>query len=129
MNTIAEIRRRHLVSRESISSIARDLGLSRPRVRKHCQTHREPVYRRQKQPTSMQGAFEQTLESWLTTERLLPKAQRRTARRLFEGLQAEVRWSRKIGQLVKLGSAQKENEPDDEHTGAIQRGFQSESCS
>ena len=29
------------------------------------------------------------LETWLRTERLLPKAQRRTARRLFEGLQAE----------------------------------------
>jgi transposase len=37
----------------------------------------------------MLGGFQATLESWLTTERLLPKAQRRTARRLFEGLQAE----------------------------------------
>ena len=37
----------------------------------------------------MLGAFETTLESWLRTERLLPKRQRRTARRLFEGLQAE----------------------------------------
>ncbi len=37
----------------------------------------------------MLGAFQETLETWLRTERLLPKAQRRTARRLFEGLQAE----------------------------------------
>jgi transposase len=37
----------------------------------------------------MLGAFEKTLEAWLRTERLLPKRQRRTARRLFEGLQAE----------------------------------------
>ena len=37
----------------------------------------------------MLGAFQETLETWLHTERLLPKAQRRTARRLFEGLQAE----------------------------------------
>jgi len=32
MDLIAEIRRRHLVSKESISSIARDLNLSRPTV-------------------------------------------------------------------------------------------------
>lgn len=37
----------------------------------------------------MLGAFQEKLELWLRTERLLPKAQRRTARRLFEGLQAE----------------------------------------
>ena len=37
----------------------------------------------------MLGAVQQTLETWLRTERALPKAQRRTARRLFEGLQAE----------------------------------------
>jgi len=40
MDVIAEIRRRHLVSRESISAIARDLNLSRPTVRKHCRSQR-----------------------------------------------------------------------------------------
>ena len=89
MDMIAEIRRRHLVSKESISSIARDLNLSRPTVCKHCRTQSEPVYHRLKQPTPMLGAFEETLETWLRTERLLPRRQRRTARRLFEGLQAE----------------------------------------
>lgn len=89
MDMIAEIRRRHLISQESISSIARDLKLSRPTVRKHCRTQSEPVYHRSKQRTPMLGAFETTLEAWLRTERLLPKRQRRTARRLFEGLQAE----------------------------------------
>lgn len=89
MDMIAEIRRRHLISQESISSIARDLKLSRPTVRKHCRTRSEPVYHRSKQPTPMLGAFENRLEAWLRTERLLPKRQRRTARRLFEGLQAE----------------------------------------
>lgn len=89
MDTIAEIRRRRLVSKESISSIARDLKLSRPTVRKHCRTQCEPVYRREKQSGPMLGAFQETLETWLRTELLLPKAQRRTARRLFEGLQAE----------------------------------------
>jgi transposase len=89
MDLIAEIRRRHLVSKESISSIARELNLSRPTVRKHCHSLREPLYRRHKQPTPMLGAFQATLEMWLRVDRELPKAQRRTARRLFEGLQVE----------------------------------------
>src|ERR1700688_4186914 len=85
MDMIAEIQRRHLVSKESISSIARSLKLSRPTVRKHCRPQCEPVYQRQKQPTPMLGAFEETLETWLRTERLLPKSQRRTARRGIAG--------------------------------------------
>ena len=89
MDMIAEIRRRHWVSKESISSIARDLKLSRPTVRKHCRTQAEPVYHRRKQPVPMLGAFQETLETWLRAGRLLPRARRRTARRLFEGLQAE----------------------------------------
>jgi transposase len=89
MEVIAEIRRRHLVSKESVSSIARDLKLSRPTVRKHLQTESEPVYKRQNQPTPRLGEFQSTLEGWLQTERHLPKAQRRTAHRLFEGLQVE----------------------------------------
>jgi transposase len=89
MEVIAEIRRRHLVSGESISSIARDLKLSRPTVRKHLQTESEAVYLRSHQPAPKLGEFQSVLESWLATERQLPKAQRRTAQRLFEGLQAE----------------------------------------
>lgn len=89
MEVIAEIRRRYLVSKESVSSIARDLKLSRPTVRKHLQTESEPVYKRQNQPTPKLGEFQTTLEGWLQTERHLPRAQRRTARRLFEGLQVE----------------------------------------
>ena len=89
MELIAEIRRRHLVSKESISSIARDLNLSRPTVRKHLRTDSEPVYVRQHQVSPQLGDFHLLLEQWLETERHLPKAQRRTAQRLFEGLQAE----------------------------------------
>lgn len=37
----------------------------------------------------MLGAFQEMLEAWLIVERQLPRPQRRTARRLFEGLQAE----------------------------------------
>jgi hypothetical protein len=49
--------------------------------------------------------------------------------RYHSGFAVELRCSRKIGQLVKLGSPQKEDEPDDGHTETVQCGFQSESCS
>ena len=89
MELIAEIRRRHLVSKESISSIARDLNLSRPTVRKHLLTETEPAYVRGHQACPKLGEYNQILKQWLETESHLPKAQRRTAQRLFEGLQAE----------------------------------------
>ena len=90
MEIIAEIRRRHLISGESISSIARDLKLSRPTVRKHLQTETEPVYIRQQQPAPKLGDFQSVLESWISTERHLPKTQRRTAQRLFEGFKPKA---------------------------------------
>ena len=62
MDVIAEVRRRRLVSKESVSSIARDLNLSRPTVRKHCRTKSAPVYRRVRQPAPMLGAFAALLE-------------------------------------------------------------------
>lgn len=89
MEFIAEIRRRHFVNGESISSIARSLKKSRPTVRKALQTLNEPVYRRTSQPVPKLGEFQAQLEQWLEIESKLPKRQRRTAQRLFEGLQAE----------------------------------------
>lgn len=72
-----------------MSSIARALKLSRPTVRKHCRSKTEPAYRRQRQPLPVLGPYQAMLEGWLGTEWHLPRSQRRTARRLFEGLQAE----------------------------------------
>ena len=89
MDFIAGIRRRHFVSGESISAIARSLNLSRPTVRKHLQTTAPPNYQRHIQPLPKLGKFQSQLEVWLKTELSLPKSQRRTAQRLFEGLQAE----------------------------------------
>ena len=86
MDIIAEVRRRHLVSGESISSIARSLKISRPTVRKHLSTEVEPVYNREHQPEPKLGSFKAILEKWLATDVKLPKNQRRTAQRLFEGL-------------------------------------------
>lgn len=89
METIAKIRRRHLVNQESISSIARDLNLSRSTVRKYIHQTAAPNYHRSTQPAPKLGAHQTVLESWLETDRHLPKPQRRTAQRLFEGLQTE----------------------------------------
>jgi len=89
MDIIAEIRRRHLVSGESISSIARSLKISRPTVRKHLETEVEPIYKRQSQSFPKLGEFKQLLLKWLEVDSKLPKNQRRTAQRLFEGLVEE----------------------------------------
>ena len=89
MEFIAEIRRRHFVGGESISAIARDLQLSRPTVRKALTALKESVYQRRRQSCPKLGDFQAQLEQWLAIESRLPRRQRRTARRLFEGLQAE----------------------------------------
>jgi transposase len=89
MKFIAEIRRRHFVSGESISLIAQSLKLSRPTVRKALKAQEEPAYQRQHQPTPKLGGFLAQLEQWLDIEAGFPKRRRRTAQRLFEGLQAE----------------------------------------
>lgn len=89
MDFIAEIRRRHFVSGESVSSIARSLKISRPTVRKHLRTESEPVYQRQIQPLPKLGNYKDQLVDWLEADAKLPKNQRRTAQRLYEGLVAE----------------------------------------
>jgi transposase len=65
MDIIAEVRRRHLVSGESISSISRSLKISRPTVRKHLSTEVEPVYQRDSQPEPKLGSFKPLLINWL----------------------------------------------------------------
>ena len=89
MHIIAEIRRRHFVDGESISAIARSLKISRPTVRKHLKTEQEPVYQRRFQPTPKLGLFKPLLVQWLEMDATLPRKQRRTGQRLFEGLQEE----------------------------------------
>lgn len=88
MGIIYEIRRRHRVQKQSVSAIARDMGISRPTVRKHLKTVEEPKYQRTTSPSPKLGQFSEPLTEWLTLEASLPRARRRTAQRLFEGLQA-----------------------------------------
>ncbi|WP_295623945.1 hypothetical protein [uncultured Nitrosomonas sp.] len=61
MDIITEIRRRHFVSTEKISSIARSLKLSRTTIRKHLKTEVEPVYQRQTQPSPKLGEYRELL--------------------------------------------------------------------
>ena len=65
MDVIAEIRRRHLVESETISSLAIAFKLSRPTIRKHLKTVEEPAYLRKHQPHPMLGSFHEQLHAWL----------------------------------------------------------------
>jgi len=73
MDVIAEIRRRHLVEKETISSLAIAFKLSRPTIRKHLKTVEEPAYQRQHQPHPMLGSFHEQLHTWLEQEADLPR--------------------------------------------------------
>ncbi len=90
VETIGKIRRRRLVHGESISAIARDLGLARNTVKKALRRDGEPFeYRRVVQPRPKLGPYLATLETWLAAEEKLPRRERRTAQRIFEALQIE----------------------------------------
>lgn len=87
MDIIVEIRRRHAVQKQSISAIAREMGLSRPTVRKHLNTVEEPSYERVQPVPPKLGQFTDQLTQWLEEDGQLARPRRRTAHRLFEGLQ------------------------------------------
>jgi transposase len=89
MQNIAEIRRRHKINGESISSLAEEFKHSRTTIRKHLNSVEEPVYQRQHQPLPKLGEFEAQLVAWLEYDAQLLRKQRRTAQRLFECLQVE----------------------------------------
>lgn len=86
MDLIYEIRRRHHVQKQTISEIAREMGLSRPTVRKHLKTVEEPRYKRNQPPAPKLADYQPLLERWLKEEEVLPRPRRRTARRMYECL-------------------------------------------
>ena len=90
VETIGKIRRLRLVRQETISGIARDLGLSRNTVKKALRSGGEPFeYRREHQPRPQLGPYVERLEQWLEAESKLPVRERRTAQRLYEALRLE----------------------------------------
>ena len=87
VETIGKIRRRRLVQGESISAIARDLGLSRNTVKRALRFEGEGFeYRRLSQPRPKLGPFLETLEAWLEAGEKLPAREQRTAQRIYEAL-------------------------------------------
>ncbi len=90
VETIGKIRRRRLIHQDSISEIARDLGLSRNTVRKALRSGDEPFeYRRKRQPRPRLGPYLELLDQWLEAEQKLPVRERRTAQRFYEALRLE----------------------------------------
>ena len=87
MDIIYKIHRRHSVQKQTVSTIAREMGLSRPTVRKHLNTVEEPEYQRLQPASPKLGQFEAQLTQWLLEEAKLSRPRRRSAHRLFEGLQ------------------------------------------
>jgi DNA-binding transcriptional ArsR family regulator len=87
MDMIYEIRRRYLVQRQTVTDIAKDMGLSRPTVRKHLLTTEEPKYTRAHSPAPRLDPFKAQLKEWLMEDAKLARPRRRTGHRLFEGLQ------------------------------------------
>jgi transposase len=87
MDIIYEIRRRHSVQKQTITAIAREMGISRPTVRKHLNTIEAPKYERVQPVSPKLGQFKEQITKWLEEEAKLPQPRRRTAHRLFESLQ------------------------------------------
>lgn len=89
MRAIAEIRRRHFLNGDSIRALAREFKHSRNTISKHLATIEAPAYQRGHQPLPALGDYVSQLTSWLGHDIKPPRKQRRTAQRLFEGLQVE----------------------------------------
>ncbi len=87
MDMIYEIRRRYLVQKQTITDIAKDMGLSRPTVRKHILTVDEPKYKREQPASPKFAPFEAQLTQWLVEDAKLTRSRRRNAQRLYECLQ------------------------------------------
>lgn len=77
MDIIYEIRRRHSVQKQTITAIARDMGISRSTVRKYLHTVEEPKYERVQPAFPRLGQFEAQLTKWLEEEAKLPRPRRR----------------------------------------------------
>ena len=103
METIGKIRRRRLRDGESISGLARALNMSRNTVKRYLKDGAEPVYTRKFQPGRQLGPWRARLEEWLASDGLLPKPRRRSARRLFEGLQPRAIWGPMTGSSAMSG--------------------------
>lgn len=88
VETIAKIRIRYHVKKESIKKIARELNLSRNTVRKALREDKTVnEYQRDSQIAPKLEDYKEQLTAWLKEDSRQPKSQRCSARRLYERLQ------------------------------------------
>ncbi len=88
MDTVGKIRRWHFRDHISIHELVRRTGLSRNTIRQYLrQTDKVPVYPARISPSKL-DEYRAQLTAWLQADAQLPKAQRRSVKRLFEQLQA-----------------------------------------
>ena len=90
MSLLSKIRRMHLRERLSLREIARRTGLSRNTLRHWLRQPEmtEPKYPVRQVP-SVLDAYREQVETWLRTDSHRPRKERRTARMLFQLLQAQ----------------------------------------
>ena len=90
VETIAKIRRDHLVHGKSIKAIARERGMSRNTVRKVLRSQETAFrYERAEQPLPKLGVHQERLEGLLEDNEAKSRRERLTLVRIFEALQAE----------------------------------------
>ena len=89
VETKAKIRHRYHVKKESVSVIARTMGLSRNTVRKVVnQGNLSDKYTREVQPAPKLGEYKTVLLTWLNEDKGYPLSSRCSARKMHERLQA-----------------------------------------
>lgn len=89
VETIAKIRLRYKIKKQSIKQIARELGLSRNTVRKAIREDKTAnEYQRKNQLSPKLDTYKAQLETWLSYDDKLEKKQRCSARKLYTRLKA-----------------------------------------
>lgn len=84
------IRKDHLVEGESIRAIARDQQIHRRKVRQAIESAIPPARKRiVREPTVLTRALRSIVDQWLTEDRMAPRKQRHTAKRVFDRLRDE----------------------------------------
>lgn len=87
VETLAKIRFRYHIKKQSIKQICRELKLARNTVRKAIKEDKtEKIYQRTHQVAPKLEPYVDQLETWLKADDLLPKSQRCSAVKLFERL-------------------------------------------
>jgi transposase len=90
VETIAKIRRLYHVEGKGYKTIAKALNLSKNTVKKVLRSEQTSFsYNRQTLHRRVLGDYSECLSTWLDEDRLAPKCRRRTAKKLYEALQAE----------------------------------------